>query len=137
MSRTTRPGAQRNAGSSRSTSAYGIRQSKVRHRRRLSPHRLDELIEQAIVDAYGPAEQAVGFHATLEQELALPFNTVVLGVTVSVKRLDLTDRGEVMAICYRGRERTSIPLVDLELPEPPPRGWEWIHAYRRWARGAL
>ena len=58
-------------------------------------------------------------------------------VTVSVKKLDVTDRGEVMAICHRGRERTSIPLVDLELPEPPPRGWEWIHAYRRWARGAL
>ena len=137
MSRTTRPGARRRAGGGRSTSADPIRESRTRHRRRLSSRRLDELIEQAIVDAYGPAEQAVGFHATLEQELALPFNTAVLGVTVSVKKLDVTDRGEVMAICHRGRERTSIPLVDLELPEPPPRGWEWIHAYRRWARGAL
>src|SRR5262245_11931327 len=101
MSRTTRP--QSRAG--------------VLRRRRLSPRRLDELIEQAIVDAYGPAEQAVGFHATLEQELALPLNTAVLGVTVSVKKLDVTDRGEVVAICWRGRERSSIPLVDLELPE--------------------
>ena len=71
----------------------------VRHRRRLSPRRLDELIEQAIVDAYGPAEQAVGFHTTLEQELALPFNTIVLGVTVSVRKLDVNDRGEVVAVC--------------------------------------
>src|SRR5262249_17100639 len=111
--------------------------ARARRQRRLSPRRLDELIERAIVDAYGPAEQAVAFHATLEQELALPFNTVVLGMTVSVKKLDVTDRGEVVAICCRGRERSSIPLVDLELPEPPPRGWESIDAYRRWARGAL
>jgi hypothetical protein len=103
--------------------------------RRLSSRRLDELIERAIVDAYGPSEQAVGFHATLEQELALPFETVVLGVTVSVKKLDITDREEVVAICSRGRERQAIPLQALPLPEPPPAGWEWIEAYRRWARG--
>jgi hypothetical protein len=103
----------------------------------VSPRRLDELIEQAIVDAYGPAEQAVGFHATLEQELALPFETVVLGVTVSVRKLDVTARGEIVAVCHRGREQSSLPLIDLPLPEPPPAGWEWIEAYRRWARGAL
>ena len=113
-----------------------MRSAKRTHRR-LSPRRLDELIEQAIVDAYGPAEQAVGFHATLEQELVLPFNTVVLGMTVSVRKLNVTNRGEVVAVCYRGRERSSIPLVDRPLPEPPPAGWEWIDAYRRWARGAL
>jgi len=136
MSRTTRPGAHRHADASRSTSADSIVQSGARHRRRVSARRLDELIEQAIVDAYGPAEQAVGFHATLEQELTLPFDTVLLGVTVSVRRLDVTDRGEVVAVCYRGRERSSISLVALPLPEPPPAGWEWIEAYRRWARGA-
>jgi hypothetical protein len=84
------------------------KRTHVRHSR-LSPRRLDELIDQASVDAYGPAEQAVGFHATLEQELALPFDTIVLGVTVSVRKLDVTDRGEVVAVCYRGRDRSSIP----------------------------
>ena len=111
------------------------KRTQVRHRR-LSPRRLDELIEQAIVDAYGPAEQAVGFHATLEQELALPFDAIVLGVTVSVRKLDVTHRGEVVAVCHRERERLSIPLTELAIPKPPPTGWEWIEAYRRWARGA-
>ena len=111
------------------------KRTHVRHRR-LLPLRLDELIEQAIVDAYGPAEQAVAFHATLEQELALPFNTIVLGVMVSVRKLDVTHCGEVVAVCDRGRERLSIPLTELAIPEPPPTGWEWIEAYRRWARGA-
>ncbi|HYT68544.1 MAG TPA: hypothetical protein VEL51_19105, partial [Vicinamibacterales bacterium] len=36
------------------------------------------LIEEAVVDAYTEAEQVVGFHATIEQHLALPFETVVL-----------------------------------------------------------
>jgi hypothetical protein len=57
-----------------------------------SPSRLDALIEQAIVDASGTAEQAVGFHATLEQQLAMPFHTIVLGVTVTVRKLDVTAR---------------------------------------------
>jgi hypothetical protein len=55
----------------------------------------------------------------------------------SVKKLDVTARGGVVAVCDRGRKRLSVPLVDLPLPEPPPAGWEWIAAYRRSARGAL
>ena len=132
MSR-TRPGA-RHTGSRRASPDPSV-QSTARHRRRVSPRRLDELIEQAIVDAYGPAEQAAGFHATLERELTLPFDTIILGMTVSVRKLDVIARGEVVAVCCRGRERSLLPLVDLPLPEPPPSGWEWIEAYRRWARG--
>jgi hypothetical protein len=59
----------------------------------------------------------------------------VLGVTVSVKRLNITENDEVVAVCYRGRERQAIPILELPLPDPPPTGWEWIEAYRRWVRG--
>jgi len=119
MSRTTRPQSH----------------ASVLRRRRLSPRRLDELIEQAIVDAYGPAEQAVGFHATLDQHLECPFETLVLGTAVTVRKIDVTAAGNIVAICYRGRERQAIPILQLPLPDPPPSGWEWIEAYRRWARG--
>jgi hypothetical protein len=44
------------------------------------------MIEEAIVDSYTESEQAVGFHATIEQHLELPFETVVLGTVVSVKK---------------------------------------------------
>ena len=104
-------------------------------RPRISPTRLDSLIEEAIVDAYNESEQAVGFHATLEQHLTLPFETVVLGAAVTVKKVDITTGGHIVAICYRGRERQAIPILELPLPDPPPGGWEWIEAYRRWARG--
>ena len=93
------------------------------------------MIEDAIVDAYTESEQAVGFHATLDQRLRYPFATVVLGTTVTVKKIDVTAAGMIVAICYRGRERQVIPIVELPLPDPPPTGWEWIEAYRRWARG--
>jgi hypothetical protein len=88
------------------------------HRRRLSPRRLDDLIEQAIVDAYGPDEQAVGFHATLEQELALPFDSTVLGVKVSVRKLDVTDHGEVVAVCFRAREDRQFRSLTFHFPSP-------------------
>jgi hypothetical protein len=57
---------------------------------RIPAARLDALIEEAIVDAYTEAEQAVGFHATIEQHVAVPFETVVLGATVTVKKIDVT-----------------------------------------------
>jgi len=30
----------------------------------------------------------------------------------------------------RGRERQSVPILDLPLPSPRPEGVEWIEAYR-------
>ena len=93
------------------------------------------MIEETIVDAYTESEQASSFHVMIEQELELPFETTVLGVTVSVKRVDITEANDVVAVCYRGRDRQAIPILELPLPDPPPTGWEWIEAYRRWAWG--
>lgn len=92
-------------------------------------------MEEAVVDAYNESEQAVGFRATIEQHLALPFETVVLGVSVTVKTVDVAESGHIVAICHRGRERQAIPILELPLPDPLPSGWEWIEAYRRWAKG--
>src|ERR1700674_3905883 len=46
----------------------------------LSKARVKELIEQAIVDAYGEEEQVGGFFSMIEEYLALPFRVKVLGV---------------------------------------------------------
>ena len=97
--------------------------------------RLDRLVEEAIVDAYGDSEQRAAFLSVLQDRLELPFETFVLGVSVSVERIDITRAEEIVAVCRRGRERQAIPLLDLPLPSPPPKGAEWIEAYRRWAFG--
>ncbi len=96
---------------------------------------LDRLIEQATVDANGESEQRTGFYTMIEEEVAFPFTTAVLGVEVTVKGVDFNSADEIVAVCVRGKKRQAIPLLDLPLPEPPPAGAEWIAAYRRWARG--
>ena len=96
---------------------------------------LDARIEEAIVDAYGDDEQRGGMITMIEEHLALPFETVVLGLPVTVEKVDLTTAGEIVAICRRGRARQAIPILELPMPDPPPKGVEWIAAYRRWSRG--
>jgi hypothetical protein len=95
---------------------------------------LDAMIEEATVDAYNDEEQITGLFTMLEEHLALPFQTVVLGVTVTVTKIDLTVGTEIVAICRRDTHRQAIPLLDLLLPDPAPDGVEWIDAYRRWRR---
>ncbi len=99
---------------------------------RFSTKRLDQLIEEATTDAYNESEQTGGFFAMLEENLTLPFVTQVLGQAVTVARLDLTNRDQIVAICSRGDATQAIPILDLPLPKPLPEGAEWIEAYRRW-----
>jgi hypothetical protein len=104
-------------------------------RKALAKRRLEELVEEATVDAYGESEQCVGFLTMLGKQLAVPFTTDILGAPVRVERVDLNDAEDIVAICRRGRQRQLIPILNLPLPSPPPVGWEWIDAYRHWVRG--
>ena len=90
------------------------------------------MIEEATVDAYGESEQVGGFFTMIDERLAVPFETTLLGLPVTVKGVDLTERDEIVAICTRGRLRQPIPILDLVLPSPLPAGAEWIEAYRYW-----
>lgn len=93
---------------------------------------LDKLIEEATTDAYNESEQAGGFFTMIEENLALPFVTQVLGQEVTVAKIDITKRDEIVAICARGKVTQAIPILDLPMPGPRPEGAEWIDAYRRW-----
>jgi hypothetical protein len=104
-------------------------------RRRPSQAHLDQLVEEATVDANGDSEQRCRLFTMMEEHLSLTFETEVLGVPVTVERLDLTEADEVIAICRHGRARQRIGILDLPLPSPLPQGAEWIEAYRYWARG--
>jgi len=103
-------------------------------RTRLSPRQLTTLVEDAIIDAHDESEQRVGFLTMLEEQLACPFATAILGIPVRVERVTLDDADEIVAVCRRGRARQLIPILNLPLSSPPPTGWEWIEAYRYWAR---
>jgi Calcium binding len=100
-----------------------------------TPAQLDELIEEATVDCYDEEEQASGFFAIIDDNLALPFMTPILGVETSVAAVVMDDAGRIKAVCERNGEQQRIDLIDLPLPSPPPSGAEWIAAYRRWVEG--
>jgi hypothetical protein len=99
-----------------------------------SKAQFDAMVEDTTVDCYNESEQITGLFTLIEDELRVPFKTQVLGVEVTVERVDLNGEDQIVAICSREKLRQSIPLLDLPLPTPPPKGAEWIAAYRHWLR---
>jgi hypothetical protein len=80
------------------------------------------------------SEQETGWFTMFEERLELPFETDVLGVRVTVERIDLRD-DRIVAMCRRGKHKQRIAIADLPLPTPEPVGEEWIEAYRHWRSG--
>jgi hypothetical protein len=103
-----------------------------RPRLRINKVRLRAMIEEATVDCYNQSEQVAGWFTVIEERLAVPFQTMVLGIPVTVERVDLAKGGQIVAICSHGRDRQRLPILDLPLPNPPPEGTDWIEAYRHW-----
>ena len=104
---------------------------------RLSKSRLDDLVEEALVDAYGESEQVTGFYTMMENDLRLPFETEILGMTVIVEGIDITDDDQLVAVCRKEKTKQRISLSELPLPSPLPNGAEWIVAYRYWRTGKI
>ncbi|MEO6324281.1 MAG: hypothetical protein ABIQ65_06620 [Thermoanaerobaculia bacterium] len=100
----------------------------------LTPKQLDALVEEATIDAHGDSEQISGLFTMIEDNLLLPFDTEVLGVQVTVMRVELTDDERIVALCVKGRHRQRLPILDLPIPTPRPEGAHWIEVYRRWCR---
>jgi hypothetical protein len=101
---------------------------------KMSRVKLDALVEEATVDSNGEDEQVMGLFTMIADNLAMPFQTTVLGVEVTVEEIDLTVQNTIVARCSRGAFRQAICVLDLPLPTPPPDGAEWIEAYRHWAQ---
>jgi hypothetical protein len=90
---------------------------------RLAKRRLEQLMEEAKIDAYGESEQRLGLLTTLEENIASPFMTEIFGTPVCVERVDLKDAHEIMPLCCRGHQTQVIPILKLPLLSPPPAGW--------------
>lgn len=99
---------------------------------RISKARLEAMIEEATVDCHDESEQVTGWFTMLEEHLGVPFETKILGVSAIVERVGLNRSEQIIAVCSRGRDRQSLPILDLPLPRPLPAGAEWIEAYRHW-----
>ena len=82
----------------------------------LSEAELDALIDEATVDCYNEDEELAGFAVMIEDNLAVPFETMVLGIAVTVEKIDQARSG-IVAICVRGQHRQAIAILDLPLPD--------------------
>ena len=101
----------------------------------VSKARLEEMIEEAVVDAYTEEEQAGGFLVMIQEHLALPCPVTILGADAVVEKIDMARDGRIVAICRCGKVRQKIDILDLPLPAPAPAGAEWITAYRHRRKG--
>ena len=91
--------------------------------------KLEKLIEEATVDAYGPAEQATGFYTMIEENVRFPFMAKMIGEEVEILAIDLDEDGEeLVASCHRRGKRYSVLLTELAIPAEFP-GKDWIAAY--------
>ncbi|MGI0055473.1 MAG: calcium-binding protein [Thermoplasmata archaeon] len=90
---------------------------------------MEKLIEEATVDAYGPAEQATGFYTMIEENVRFPFTARAVGEDVEVLLIDLDEDGEeLVAECRRRGKSYIVRLTELEVPRSV-LGREWISAY--------
>jgi hypothetical protein len=96
---------------------------------------LDVLVEEATVDCWNDDERVTGLFTMIDEHLAVPFETVVLGVRVTVIELELEAGGQIMARCVRDGAQQWISVLNLPLPSPEPDGAQWIAAFRHWSRG--
>jgi len=102
--------------------------------KRWKKSKLEDLIHRAVLDAEDDEEQQMGFYEALEEHLRFPFKTALAGHPLVVKGLTVGEDDEILAVCLRGGEKVGIPLLDLPMPKPPPKGAEWVEAYRLWVQ---
>ena len=112
--------------------------------------REDRIHEEAIVDAYGPEEQALSWYYYLESKIHFPFSARCIaanpvsplrkGETVLVRRLapeQACAHDMLVRVAGQGRN-LAIPLSQLMPADPDPSTQEAIGDWHYWvARGYL
>jgi hypothetical protein len=89
-------------------------------RRKPTKAELRDLVEQATMDCYNESEEVTGLYTMIEEYLAVPFQTSVLGMDVTVGTVDLTDAEEVVVVCRRRVEQRLLAAGGLEVRPGEP-----------------
>lgn len=98
--------------------------------------RIDEQIEEIIVDAYGDYEQLWSFRQAFEDNGRFPFRGRVVGVEVDITAVDFDgdERRGLVAVCQRAGERYTVSLLDVAPAGPLLlETRQLLDAYRRWS----
>jgi hypothetical protein len=98
--------------------------------------RLQELLEQSVVDCYDEEEEFGGVLCTLEDNLSFPLQAEAMGVPVEVLGLDSQRsslRRGIVARVRKGDKEYTVGLSELAIIDPDPVSAEWVEMYRHWA----
>lgn len=98
--------------------------------------RIDELIDEVLVDAYGEDEHLWSFRQAFEDHARLPFTGQVVGVDVEVLEVDYDgdERRGLVARCRRAGGAHTVSLLDVSPIGPITLSTrELLDAYRRWS----
>jgi hypothetical protein len=98
--------------------------------------RVDELIDEVLVDAYGEDEQLWSFRQVFEDRGRFPFRGQVVGADVQVLAVDYDgdERRGLVAVCRREGKRYEVSLLDVTPLGPLASDTrELVDAYRRWS----
>ncbi|MGO9019669.1 MAG: hypothetical protein ACLQVJ_15105 [Syntrophobacteraceae bacterium] len=95
--------------------------------------RVDALIEEILVDAYGEDEQLWAFLQAFEDNVTLPADAFAIGepVTVTGFGYDGNERRGLTALCHKGTKSYEVALSELVFPNGS-EGAEYVAAYRAW-----
>lgn len=100
------------------------------------PERLNELIEEATVDAYDEEEQHTGLLTMIEDNVVCPFKAQLIGEKVEVTEFVWPKSGLGLKVECRYKGKTHlVDITSLEWTDPLPEGFEWIEAYLEWREG--
>jgi hypothetical protein len=112
--------------------------------RRKDPEREDRIHNEAIVDAYGPEEQAMSWYYYLENKIHFPFHAKCIaskatsplrkGEMVEVRRLapeDACTSDMLVLIRWQGRN-IAVPLSQLNAVDPNESTNEAIGDWHYW-----
>ncbi len=100
------------------------------------PERLQELIEEATVDAYGEDEQHTGLLTMIGDNVVCPFKAKIIGEEVKATAFEHPESGYGLKVMCRYKGETyPIDITSLEWIDPLPEGFEWIEAYFEWLKG--
>lgn len=96
---------------------------------------LRELLDRALVDAYGEAEQAGSLLVALEEQIRVPARGRFLGRKVEVVGFDLDQGDRLVVVVRQGRAKASVPLYQVDWVGLDETEAAWIEACRLWSRG--
>lgn len=91
-------------------------------------------IDVALIDAYGPDEQAVAWLTCIEELFGHFKQVKLLGNDVALVGFDLNNQ-DVVAVCRQGKRKVRVTLDSIEFPELTPVESLWLRAWKRFAAG--